>query len=288
MPTCWLREIRASANTEIGSGPVTIDLSTSTEPEILLAARALSRVDAAAEAAGVDYLVVGAAARTILSLDLVGRLPERATRDVDIAAEVCTWDDFDRLVGSLEKGGRGEHSFLVEGIEVDVIPYGGIEREDRTILWPDEHRMNVRGMREAVASAETVLLPGGLTVRVPAVPALALLKLLTWWERRTITTRDAVDLATMISWYSTGSYLDLLYEEEAAVLARHDYDPALAGAWLLGSHMPRLLDKTGKNALLRIVEDDDVLGRLANDARGPRAPELMRAMGAGIRQAIGA
>lgn len=105
-----------------------------------------------------------------------------------------------------------------------------------------------------MASAETVLLPGGLTVRVPAVPALALLKLLTWSERRTITTRDAVDLATMTSWYSTGSYLDLLYEEDA---------------------------------LLRIVEDDDVLGRLANDAGGARVPELMRAMGASIRHAVG-
>ncbi|WP_410644154.1 hypothetical protein [Amycolatopsis sp. lyj-346] len=82
---------------------MTIDLSTSTEPEILLAARALSRVDVAAKAAQVSYLVVGATARTILSLDLIGRLPERATRDVDIAAEVCTWDDFNRLVGTLEK-----------------------------------------------------------------------------------------------------------------------------------------------------------------------------------------
>jgi predicted nucleotidyltransferase len=118
----------------------------------------------------------------------------------------------------------------------------------------DDHRMNVRGMREAVASAETVLLPGGLTVRVPAVPALALLKLLTWQERRAITPRDAIDLATMISWYSTGTYLDLLYDQELDVLARHEYGPALAGAWLLGSRMPGLLDEAGKDALLPIAE----------------------------------
>ncbi|MEQ0562166.1 hypothetical protein ABJI51_24045 [Amycolatopsis sp. NEAU-NG30] len=223
---------------------MTIDLSASTEPEIVRAARVLTAVNAAAQAADVDYLVVGATARTILSIGLAGTAPERATRDVDIAVEVATWADFD-------------------------------------------HRLNVRGLREATASAETVVLPGGLTVRVPAAPELALLKLLTWWERRMITTRDAIDLATMISWYSTGPYLDLLYEEESALLAQHEYDPALAGAWLLGSLMPRLLDDAGKKALLRIVADDDVLGRLANDARGTRAPELMRAMGAGIRHAVG-
>jgi predicted nucleotidyltransferase len=262
-----------------------IDLSASANPEILLATRALTRVDAVARAAGVDYLVVGATARTILSLGLIGRPPERATRDVDIAAEVGTWADFERLVGKLEKRGRSEHSFLVEGIEVDVVPYGGIEREDRTILWPDDHRMSVRGLSEAVASAETVLLPGGLTVQVPAVPALALLKLLTWWERRALTTRDAIDLATMISWYSSGTCLDLLYEEQLDLLGRYEFDPALAGAWLLGSQLPALLDQDGVRVLLRIAEDGDVLGRLANDARAPRAPELMHAMGAGIRDA---
>ncbi|WP_290053311.1 nucleotidyl transferase AbiEii/AbiGii toxin family protein [Amycolatopsis solani] len=262
-----------------------IDLSASADPEILLAARTLTQVDAAARTAGLDYLVVGATARTILSLGLVGRLPERATRDVDIAVKVCSWGDFQRLVGELDRQGGSVHSFLIEGVEVDVLPYGGIEREDRTILWPDDHRMNVRGLSEAVASAETVLLPGGLTVRVPSVPALALLKLLTWWDRHVTTSRDAIDLATMISWYSTGPYLDRLYEEELALLGRYHYDPALAGAWLLGSQIPVLLDEDGKNALLRIVEDDDALARLATDARTVRAPELMRALGAGIRDA---
>jgi predicted nucleotidyltransferase len=94
-----------------------IDLSASADPEILLAARALKPLDVTARAAGGDYLVVGATARTILSLGLIGRSLERATRDVDIAVEVCTWGDFERLVGSLERRGRSAHSFLVEAVE---------------------------------------------------------------------------------------------------------------------------------------------------------------------------
>lgn len=266
---------------------MTIDLRDSTEPDLVVAGQVLARVDAIAREVGVDYLVVGATARTILSVGLVGRPPQRATRDIDVAVAVASWADFERLATKLERRGRSPHSFLVEGVEVDVVPYGGIESEDRTILWPDDHRMNVRGISEAVDSAETVLLPGGLATRVPSIPALALLKLLTWWDRRASTTRDAIDLATMIDWYSSGTYLDRLYDNEMDVLARHDFDPASAGAWLLGSHMAGLLDDAGVAALLRIVEDDDALARLANDTDvpSPRGQVWVRAMSEGIRDA---
>lgn len=262
-----------------------IDLSASTEPELRLAARVLTRVDAVARAAGVEYLVVGATARTILSIGLVGGSPERATEDIDIAAAMGTWDDFEQFVSRLDRRGRSVHSFLVEGVEVDVLPYGGIEDEDRTILWPDDHRMNVRGLREAVASAESVLLPGGVVIKVPAVPALALLKLLTWWDRRAATTRDAIDLGTMIGWYSSGPYWDRLYDRELEVLERHGFDPALAGAWLLGSHMPGLLDSDGIAVLLGIVGHEDALGRLGIDLRLTRGPDLVHALAEGVKDA---
>lgn len=262
-----------------------IDLNASTEPDLILVARVLARVDDIASDAAVDYMVVGATARTILSFGLVGTRPERATQDIDIAAAMGTWDDFDRFVSRLDRHGGSAHSFLVEGVEVDVLPYGGVEDEDRTILWPDDHRMNVRGLREAGAAAEQVLLPGGLVVKVPTVPALALLKLLTWCDRRTTTTHDAIDLGTMIGWYWSGPYLGRLYDEEFELLERHDYDPALAGAWLLGSHMSGLLDPEGVAVLLDIVGDDDVLARLANDVRLTRGPTLIPALAKGIRAA---
>ncbi|WP_165436553.1 nucleotidyl transferase AbiEii/AbiGii toxin family protein [Amycolatopsis suaedae] len=262
-----------------------LDLSASTEPDLLLAAKVLARVDEVARAAGVDYLVVGATARTMLSIGLVGGPPDRATRDIDIAAAMGTWEDFDRFVSRLERRGKSVHSFLVEGVEVDVLPYGGVEEEDRTILWPDDHRMNVRGLSEAVASAELVRLPGGLVIKVPTVPALALLKLLAWWDRRARTTRDAIDLGTMIGWYSSGPYLDRLYGEEIDILERHGYDPALAGAWLLGSHMPGLLDPAGVAVLLDMVGNTDVLARLVGDVRLPRGAALVPALAEGIREA---
>lgn len=246
-----------------------IDLHSSTDPELAAIAQVLARFDRAATDAGVDYLVVGATAQTLLAVGLMGREAPRATRDIDIAAAVGSWEHFQRLAARLEKRGSSPQAFSVGGVEVDVLPYGGVEDADRTILWPDDHRMNVRGFREAVESAETVRLPG-VTVQVPSIPGLALLKLVAWSERRTTTSRDAVDLGNLVGWYASGDRLDRLFDEKIDLLERYDFDSELAGACALGSDMVQPLDVAGSRALLRIVEDDAVLNRLAVDSGRPQ------------------
>jgi len=181
-------EIRASASTPTDFEPPMIDLRDSTDPEITAASRVLAQVDVAAREAGVEYLVVGATALTMLSVGLVGQTPPRATRDIDIAVAVDSWGHFGRLAEKLQKRGISPQSFLVDGVEVDVVPYGGVENQDRTILWPNDYRMS------------------------------ALLELLAWWERRMTTTRDAVDLGIMVSWYSAGDRFDQLFDENIDVL----------------------------------------------------------------------
>ncbi|MBC6451600.1 nucleotidyl transferase AbiEii/AbiGii toxin family protein [Actinokineospora xionganensis] len=265
---------------------MTIDLRGSTDYEVLRAAKVLARIDGIASEAGVHYLVVGATARSLISIDLLGTTPQRQTKDIDIAAEVDSWDEFANLVRNLEKHGPSAHKFIVEGTEVDVLPYGGIERANRTIKWPDDHEMNVLGLREAADSAQTVDLPYGISVKVPTIPALVLLKLLAWRDRYRDETRDALDLATMIEWYSSGKYFDRLYDEDIAALEKFDFDPPQAGAWLLGSHIPVLLDDMGVAELLRVLDDQELMGRLARDMGGSRPELLVRAMGQGVREAV--
>jgi len=266
---------------------VTIDLRASTDYEVWRAAKVLARIDEVAREARVDYLVVGATARSLISLDLLGRRPERQTRDIDIAAEVDSWAEFDSLVRKLDRYDNSVHRFIVEGTEVDVVPYGGIEQEDRKILWPDDHAMNVLGFREAVRTAQTVLLPGGIIIKIPSIPALALLKTLAWADRHYSDTRDALDLATVIDWYSSGRYQEQLYGEDLHVLERFDYDPPSAGAWVLGSRIPALLDSGGIAELLRILDDDELMGKLTRDMKSPRAGRVLQAMSQGVRDAIG-
>ena len=255
-----------------------IDLSVSTDPDIGVAGRVLAVLNVAAQGVGVDYLVVGATARNVLSLAWFDRLPPRATRDVDVAVAVPDWSAFRRLTAGLAPRG-GAHAFTVSlagsSVEVDIVPYGGVEGPDRTVRLPDDHKLNVLGVREAFDAAVTARLPGGVEVRVPTIPGLALLKIITWRDRRLLSRRDATDLDEIINWYAEGPFLDQLYDE-VDILARYDFDVALAAAHRLGRHIGLLAGHDCTTAVLAILGDDELRVRLANDMGRPPTADPTR------------
>lgn len=261
-----------------------IDLSSSTDPRIGVASHVLSEVSAVAERHDVRLMVVGATARDILSETIVGALPARATADVDIAVAVPSWEAFGSLTADLPRIGRSPHRFLVAGVQVDVVPFGGIETDDRLVDWGDGTRMSALGLREAYANAEPVRLPGGTEVLVPTVAGLVVLKLSAWSDRRLETKRDAVDLQTMLRWSSTAELLDEFYEDELDLLVAYDFDPVLAASHRLGRHMAELLGATSTQVAALI--DDEALGRLAADMPRSVADQAaaLRALREGLRQ----
>ncbi|GAA4320017.1 nucleotidyl transferase AbiEii/AbiGii toxin family protein [Klenkia terrae] len=243
-----------------------LDFSNSTDPDVVGMAVALGTLGARAEEVGLEPMLVGASARTLWSIALTEGLPSRATQDVDVAVAVSSWDQLRTLTSLLTPEGNVEHRFVVEGVPVDVVPFGEVEAEDRTIRWADDHVMNVLGLREALDVRVPVLLPGGVRTSVPSVPALASLKVIAWLDRRLDTTRDAVDLAIIMGWWGTGPLLDEVYAaEHEEVLADCDFDPSRAGAALLGAGMADVLGPDGAAAVLGRL-DDDSASRWAADA----------------------
>jgi predicted nucleotidyltransferase len=196
--------------------------------------------------------------------------------DVDVAIAIGSWQEFERLASRLERRRSHQHTFLVLGHEVDVVPYGRIEAVDQTIMWPNDYRMNVLGLQEAFDSAEVASLPGNVLVRVPSVAAQAVLKLMAWRDRHDVDRRDAIDLGTIINWYSEDPFVDELYEDSADLLAAHHWDTALAGAERLGRHMAGLISGDSLQTLRATVEDDAILERLARDVGGSFAYDLER------------
>jgi predicted nucleotidyltransferase len=175
-----------------------LDFSGSTSSDLVRAGRVLGSLSDAAGPLGISYVVVGATARDILSAARPGRTVHRMTSDVDIAVAVDSWAEFNRLADRLPGRGRVAHKFVIEGIPVDVVPCGPIESAARTITWPDDFVMNTLGLYEAMEGAFDVLLPGPVRTRVISLPGLVGLKLLSWYDRRQDTRRDAVDLATLM------------------------------------------------------------------------------------------
>jgi predicted nucleotidyltransferase len=166
-------------------------------------------------------------------------------------------------------------------VELDIVPYGGVEEPDRIVHLPDDHNLNVLGIQEVFDAAVTALLPAGAEVRVPTIPGLALLKIITWSDGRLLSRRDATDLGEIINWYAEGPFLDQLYDE-VDILGRY---VALAAAHRLGRHIGLLAGRDCTTAVLAILGDDELRAPLANDMGRPPTgdPARLWALANGVR-----
>lgn len=240
----------------------------STAADLEPIALVMAEVQRCAEESSVDIMVVGAAARDILIRHTVGSLPERATADIDVAVAVASWSDLRRLTGSFAQLEGSEHKFEVQQTEVDVIPFGDIESSDRTITWPDDHRMNVFGFSEAMAAAVQVTLPGDVTVAVASLPAQSVLKLQAWQDRHNDDRRDAIDLKTIISAYHEGPNFDELYTQHEDLLEKHDFEPRLAGAERIGREARALMTTDNLGFMTDLLDSPEHFDLLAADMGG--------------------
>ncbi len=196
----------------------------------------------------VDYFVGGALARDLILLHVYGKDTGRATRDVDLGIHIAAWDTLASLKASLIRNGKFSETagtahrliyrsqYHAFGVPLDLLPFGGVEGADATIAWPPDTAvvMSVAGFAEAHASARMVEVGESLQVPVASLPALAVLKLVAWRDRRLETSKDATDFLLIARHYHEAGNVDSLYDTESALLVATDYDPELAGAMLLG------------------------------------------------------
>lgn len=153
----------------------------------------LAELADACEKSGTEMFVIGAAARDLVIHARMQTEPVRATRDVDIAVAVRTDAQFQELSQLLTRTRSAPQKFIVLGIEVDIIPFGGNE-SDRTVRFADGSRLDVTGIREAHSTSVLVRLPKGTEVHVASPAALTALKILAWADRDDDNPKDGLDL----------------------------------------------------------------------------------------------
>ena len=275
-------------------------LDFSQQRDLSLHAQVIADVQAVATEIKAPVLVVGAFARD-LHLHYGAGLPiQRGTLDVDIGLGMHSWAEFERLRTCLieskkfspveDKHHRLRHE---HNLFVDLVPFGDLETADRKVAWPPngEVVMSVLGFREALASAEEVLLPLDVSTHVVSPPSLALLKLIAWDERHhRFPKRDAPDLMMLIRHYmELGNNQERLWNEFAFWMDEDFFDVEESGARMLGGDIRSLLDEYGAANVIAILDsqiDESGVGELLRemDARSPeRARRLLVCMLRGIR-----
>lgn len=254
-----------------------ISLDLSQKSELRLFAALVREVSSAAQ--GAAFFLAGAYARDVVLLYAHGIDTGRQTADVDLAIAVESWERYEAVraalvAGEFEAIPPAHHKLRFRGsVEVDFVPFGGVERSDRTIAWPPDGSFVMRafGFREVQAATITVALPDATEVQVATLPALTLLKLVAWSERRlTEPGKDAHDIALILRRYLDAGNAERLHTEAEELLLADDFDYEVAGAWLLGRDVARCLDEKGREEIaLLLTEEADPDGnlRLAGDMR---------------------
>jgi predicted nucleotidyltransferase len=183
-----------------------LDLSGKIDPP---SAALLTSVSETAGSLGIEFFVVGATARDMIFELGHGRPSRRATLDRDFDVRVASWAEFGRLEESLLTSGLFEETRDVQrlrfqgGLDVDIVPFGGVADSEGAIRWPanEDVVMSTVGFEDTYRAAQRVRVKANppLDVLVASIPGLAILKLVSWADRPHARSRDAIDLAFILA-----------------------------------------------------------------------------------------
>ncbi len=130
--------------------------------------------------------------------------------------------------------------------------------------------MSMLGFKEAYEYSITVRLSTNpeLDIKIPTIPGLALMKIISWKEKYPERTKDAEDLLFIMNNYEVAGNEERLYGQELSLLEEEEFDTRTAGIRLLGRDMAKISDtetldavkeilagETGEQSRYRLVED---------------------------------
>ncbi|CAM3797523.1 nucleotidyl transferase AbiEii/AbiGii toxin family protein [Rahnella bruchi] len=219
----------------------------------------LLQINQICSAQGIPYFIAGATAREILIHHVYGRAVGRRTRDIDFAVFVQEWQLFDNLKQALTAAGAktikgNAHRLVLEGIELDIIPFGGVAEANK-VAWPPDREvvMAVDGFEEAFGHTVSITMQAGEQIPFCSLPGLALLKLFAWRDRGMANGKDAVDLYKIISEY--GQIENERVYENPTEYDKRDWDVDRMGAFLLGNDIAMISSRDSLDELFRLESE---------------------------------
>jgi predicted nucleotidyltransferase len=242
---------------------MSFDLSGKIDPLIVAA---LSAMKSAADSCDCPFFMVGASARDFILKHCYGIEPRRLTNDIDLGVQVNDWTHFKKLTDDLQASGKflpdekQKQRYHFDSVLIDIVPFGPITDENQRISWPPEHEifMSLVGFKEAYEYAITVRLSTipELDIKLPTLPGLALMKLVSWRESYPARLKDAEDLLLIMHKYEDAGNFDRLYDQEFDLLQDEKFDTKLAGIRLLGRDMAKIADPKTLRIVKTILEGE--------------------------------
>lgn len=210
---------------------------------------------------GIEFYIIGATARDIILSNLHDLVPERKTVDLDIAIAISGWSQFGIIEEKLSKTERFKKNkdqkqrFIYKDIyNVDIVPFGDVAKDDGNIYWPPDETvaMSVWGFPEMADATITTEIDYEFTIKIASLPGLFLLKITAWKDRHLSGSKDAYDMALLLSNYL---YINTerAVEEHYDLYEEGEFDQIIAGARLMARDI-KLLTQGNERTLKYLIE----------------------------------
>ena len=209
----------------------------------------------------IDFYLVGAVARDIHLYANEQFISARGTKDVDLAITISDQGQYKQVKAALVQTGLFEEHqteaiklIYKNSIEVDLLPFGDIEQQNRDVRLTDPiFVLNMPGFKEIYPFVSDFVLENGQMIKVCTMEGIVLLKLIAnndLPER----TKDITDIEHIIQTYFD-LYDDDIYEVHNAILELYDTKDndyfQLVCARLIGRKMSIMLE--GSPALFQRI-----------------------------------
>jgi predicted nucleotidyltransferase len=199
----------------------------------------------------IDFYLIGAQSKEVWTrhLHLKG---SRTTRDIDFnifIREYQEWKDLNEYLVTIEgfeRDKKAPYRFYHQGEIIDLLPFGGIEKDGEVILDNPITELSVYGCKDVTDSATVI---DGI-FKVVTLPGLCIMKLIAYHEKPEMRTKDFDDFLFILGHYQEIAG-EQLFEGNYDDLLEGDLDMQVASARMLGRHLKPILDKN--NDMRRII-----------------------------------
>ena len=188
----------------------------------------------------IDYYLIGARARDLWT-DHIALGEKRTTEDVDFCIYINEHEQYTKIVKDLVetygfiRDKEEPYRFYFNGT-IDLIPFGGIEKDGEVLLENPPKALSVYGTKEALAYAEIV--EGAF--KVITLPGLCVLKLIAFYEKPDRRAKDLEDFYFLLVHYGEIAGGQLFEDVEHEDLIKDDFELTLASARLLGRQIKNI------------------------------------------------
>ncbi len=251
-------------------------------------------------------VLLGAFARDLIFDHIHNIVAPRATMDIDICVQMTSWDDFNATCVRLKDMGfredgpeHPEKMYDTNGQEVDLLPFGSLSDDGKTITWPqDDSPWSICGIQEAYEHA-IVITVDGLELRVISPCAMIYLKMFSVHDRPDVRRKkDTGDIQFVLE-----NYLDVTGRKrlrsggrDSDVMELVDGDLEKAVARIAGRDIGKILGGESVGELLEILRIETqsqtskpIAQQLAKFHQGKfeRAREILQSLSDGFNEVRG-